>query len=453
MKKRELPQQIHLGLMSVLLAGVLVLSYQVAGQHNRRLDLTRDKVYSLAPETIEALKRIDRERIRVTAFFSDQDPSKKELEVYLEEARTQHPHFHFHFYDPDRSPSEARKYHVDHYRTTVFEAYGRQERMEGVSEEAFTNALIRLAHPVEKMLCFTRGHGENSISDTERSGLSEWKKVLESHQFKVQEIDMVSAGIPKECDAVVMTGPRYEIFPKELDLLQRTPSEGKGLLLLIDPMDRGEGKGYHELLAPYGIELGDNVVVDKMSKIIGGDYLIPLVSQYAEHPVTRGFNAATFLSIARTVTRKPKTAEGLQVTELAFTTPGSWAETNLKKLENGEAELTPGEDTPGPLSLAAVSEGVGSPEGARVAVVGDSEFINNANLRLSGNRDFSLNLLQWLVRDDRWISVRTKQTQFEPLFLKGGETTALAGFSIGVLPLAALFLGSVGIWFRRKRSS
>ena len=424
---------------------ILLVAYQIAGRQNHRLDLSREKIHSLSPEGREVLKRLSGERITVRAFFADGDPARKEFEMMLREAATHHRRFHFEFLDPDRFPSEAKQSRIENYRTTVIDCGGREERIQGTAEEAVVNALIRLAHPEVRTICFTTGHGELSFSDTERNGISEWKRVLEDQPFQVREIDL-GGGDLSECRAVVMAGPHYEMLPKETEALQKIAKDGKGVLLLIDPMDPGEGKSFQAFLKPFGIELGPDVVVDKMSKLVGGDYLIPLVSRYASHPVTARFNAATFLPVARTVNKAKEIRHGVSVTELAFTAPGSWAETDLKKLENGEAEIDPDSDRPGPLPLAAVSEG----RKARVAVVGDSDFITNAHLRLAGNKDLALNLLQWLVRDDRWISIRPPETRFEPLFLKQNQSAWVAVFSIGVLPLAALATGSLGIVLRRR---
>jgi len=242
------------------------------------------------------------------------------------------------------------------------------------------------------------------------------------------------------------------LLPKELDLLQKYPETGKGLFILIDPMDPGTGKSYNELAKSFGLKLGDDVIVDKVSRVFGGDYLVPLITKYAHHPITEKFRVATFLPIARTVRKASEAPLGIKVTELAFTSAGSWAETNLKMLENGEAELNPDQDLVGPVPVAAVVELQEGIKGSRVAVVGDSDFVTNTHLRVSGNKDFALNILQWLVRDDRWIAIRAREPRFEPLFLPINQSAGVAAFAIGGIPFTALFAGSVGIWVRRRRS-
>ncbi len=450
--KKNWRGQLHVLVASFIFLAILILIYQIASRHNHRFDLTKDKTNSVSEETQEVLKRMSRNDIRVRAFFPEGDRGRRDLQMTLKEMATHHPHFNYEFYDPDRSPSEARRSRVDAYGTVIVEYENHEERFKGADEESLTNALLRLAHPETKTLCFTKGHGEAVLSDTERSGYSEWRRTLQDSRYQVNEIQIIGEGIPAECQALVMAGPHYELLPKEIEILHEYFGTGRGFLLLIDPMDPGVGASFHELLKPLGIKLGENVVVDKMSRMFGADYLIPLVSQYADHPIMQRFHAATFLPIARTITLLPQIPENVEVTELAKTNPGSWAETNLKNLENGEAEADAKTDVMGPVSLAVVAELKGGEHPSRFVVVGDSDFLTNAYLPLSGNKDFALNIIQWLARDDRWISIRVKVPRFEPLFLRKDQSVGVAVFSIGVLPLTALFAGSVGVWFRRRKT-
>jgi ABC-type uncharacterized transport system involved in gliding motility auxiliary subunit len=450
MKRGNLPQYLHLLAAGLMFLAIGVLTYQIAARHNHRFDFTPERFHSLTPETVEVLGRMKQGDLRIRGFFAEEDPARRQLEILLKGMAVHHPRFHYEILDPDRNPSVAQRFRVTSYRTILIDFEGRRERVAEFTEEALVNAFIRLTHPQKWTLCFTTGHGEMSLADRDRTGLTSWKETLEERQFQLREIQTTGQEIPSECDIAVIAGPHYELVPQEQELLQKYPEKGKGLLLLIDPMDPGAGKSWRRLTQAFGIELGENVVVDKVSRTFGGDYLVPLVSKYADHPVTERFRVVTFLPIARTVKKSPEAPEGIEVTELAFTTPQSWAETNLKKLEEGEAEFDPQKDVQGPLSLAAAAEFKGGSVTGRVVVVGDNDFLTNAYLPLSGNEDLTLNLLEWLARDDRWISIRPRMPRFEPLFLKVPQSVGIAVFAIGGLPLSFLIAGSVGIWRRRK---
>lgn len=454
MSKKYWPEWIHLLIASGIFLTILVFLCLIVARHNRRLDLTRDKIYSVSKETAQVLKRMENSRITVRAFFAGEDPARQDFKILLKEIAARHPRFRYEFFDPDRLPSEARRYGVESYRTVVIEYQNREERIKDFTEEAVTNALTRLAHPKKQTLCFTRGHGENGLVDEERTGLAGFKYVLENRHYEVKVIEILKEPVPGDCSVVVMVGPRYELLPKEIEWLQALPREGKSFFLLIDPMDAGTGKSFRELVKPFKVTLSEDVVVDKVSRVFGGDFLVPLVAQYAPHPITERFQAAIFLPVARTVRKSSADVpEPFEVTELARTLTGSWAETSLKKLENGEAELDAGTDFVGPLSLAATVEAKREENPWRAVIVGDSDFLTNAYLKVAGNQDFALNILEWLAKDDRWIQVRTKQVRFQPLFLRMNQTVGAASFALGFLPLTVLVTGSVGIWVRRRKSA
>ena len=219
MKKKHWPAQLHILLASGIFLAALIFLYLIVGRHNRRIDLTRGKIYSLSEETLQVLKRIDTGEVKVHAFFAEEDPARGDYKILMKELATHPPHVQYEFLDPDRSPSEARRYGVDTYRTIVIQYQNHQERIKDLTEQGFTNALIRLAHPKKQTLCFTKGHGENNLGDKERSGLAGLKQLLGDHHYEVKETEILKEGVPEDCNAVVMAGPRYELLPRELETL------------------------------------------------------------------------------------------------------------------------------------------------------------------------------------------------------------------------------------------
>ena len=218
---------------------------------------------------------------------------------------------------------------------------------------------------------------------------------------------------------------------------------------MIDPVDPGEGKNLERFLLEYGVQLGDNAVVDKLSKLFGADYLIPLITEYKPHPITKGFRTACFLSIARSVRKAASVPPGFEVTELALTGAGSWAETDLKNLGEGTAEFDQTKDLPGPVSIAvAVSKTEG--KNGRLVVVGDSDFVTNSYLNLSGNKDFMLNVVAWLSGDEFAISIRPRARETTPLYLKETDQQFLFYGPVLGLPFCFLAVGT-GVFFWRRR--
>jgi ABC-type uncharacterized transport system involved in gliding motility auxiliary subunit len=203
-----------------------------------------------------------------------------------------------------------------------------------------------------------------------------------------------------------------------------------------------------ELVRAYGIELGRDFVVDKLSRLFGADYLIPVVTQYEGHPITENFSLACFLPIAQSVKPLDKAPEGLITQSLALTSQGSWAEKSLTGLKEGGASFEEGVDQQGPVSLASVAERM--EPSLRLVVFGDSDFANNSHLGLSGNKDLLLNSLAWAAGEEKLVTIRPKTRANTPLALKVSDQRLVFTVPVVVLPLCTLGAG-VFVFIYRKR--
>lgn len=441
--------------VSVLLFVTFSLTLVIVMRHNKRWDFTKEKIFSLSEPTAKMLDSMKALPLEVAAFYPQQDPGKKEFEFFLKQAALGHPKFKYDFYDPDRVPRLAKEYGIKDLYTAVIKYDGRQERVIRPTEESFTNALMRLANPKTFQVCFVTGHEESSLSMEDRNGLSYLRQSLEFNNYKVSEIILQRDEIPPECLVAAVAGPHRDLQPDEYEMLFRFFEAGRGILFLIDPMDAGTGDSFRDFMKRFGIALGADVVVDKMSRMVGGDFLVPLVSQYVlQHPITSQFKLPTFYPVARTVQPSTETPKNVEATPLAFTGSGSWAETNLASLEKGETSFEAESDLSGPLSLATAAEmkdETGKPFG-RIVVVGDSDFVTNAYLDLSGNRDFALAMIHWLTKDERAITINPRNPEFKPLFLKDAQRTQLLMLVLGIFPLFFLLTGSAILIYRQKTS-
>ncbi len=441
--------------VSILLFATFSLTLVIVMRHNKRWDFTKEKIYSLSEPTGQMLDKMTASQIEVLGFYPEDDPGKKEFEFFLKQAALRHPRFKYDFYDPDRVPRLAKDYDVKDLYTAVIKYNGVQERLVRPTEESFTNALLRLSNPKNFQVCFVTGHEEASTSHEDRNGLSYFRQSLEFNNYKTSEIILLRDGIPDACLVVAVVGPHRDMEQSEFDLLAQFFGKGKGILFLIDPMDPGTGEAFRAFMKRFGVALGADVVVDKMSRMVGGDFLVPLVSQYVlQHPITAQFKLPTFYPVARTVQPATDGPKELEVTPLAFTGSGSWAESNLGSLEKGETNFEAESDVSGPLSLAVASEkkdASGQP-GGRLVVVGDSDFVTNAYLDLSGNRDLALGMVNWLTKDERAITINPRRPEFKPLFLKDSQRTQLLLISLGAFPFFFLIAGGLALVFRNSSS-
>ena len=442
-----------------ILVGINLILYRFPG----RADLTEGRRHSLSAQSRNILKNIHQE-VWIRAFFQEGHPTRKKAKEILDNYGTINPKIRYQFIDPDRQPSLAQKYGVRTYGTLVLESAGRTQSANTADEEGITNALLRLNQQKAKKVIFTTGHGERSLQETQREGLSFAKGILEKENYRVEEQSLLTgSGLPADTGCLVIAGPRKPFMPVELEDLKKYLAGGGKVFLLLEPF---LDAGLNEWIGAYGLTLGNDIIIDRMSRAFGGDYLIPMAGVYGQHPITEKFKVATFFPTARTLDFTAPLPPGITTEVLVQSSPASWGETNKAKIEKGEAAFDSGQDRPGPLVLAALvtlgSAGSGGqspaakseenkPKPGRLAVFGDSDFAGNGYFNLAGNGDLFLNTVNFLTEETQLIAIRPAKSPIKPLSLTAAQGQVLFWVPMVILPLVLIVAG-VAVWQKRKKA-
>jgi ABC-type uncharacterized transport system involved in gliding motility auxiliary subunit len=170
------------------------------------------------------------------------------------------------------------------------------------------------------------------------------------------------------------------------------------------------------------------------------------VTTYTQHPIVEKMKTlATLYPLARSVRPVEPAPEGLKVTSLALTSEAGWGET-----QTGVETFTfdDGADLKGPVPIAAAAQRE-TPTPARLVVIGDSEFIVNAQLGNAGNQDLLLGGVNWLIERQQLIGIGPKTFQSLRLSLTGRQPLLIFFTSLFALPLTFCLLG-VGVWWARR---
>jgi ABC-type uncharacterized transport system involved in gliding motility auxiliary subunit len=221
-------------------------------------------------------------------------------------------------------------------------------------------------------------------------------------------------------------------------------------------------------LKNWGIDTPDSFVIDPMSKLFGGDYAAPVVSQYVAHEITSDFALPTIFPLLRAVTTLKN--DYAETTEFLLTGNNSWGETNLNALNEGKSQFDEESDIKGPVPVAVVSireipteekknsESVNKKNSlgdrknikkAYLTVIGDSDFAGNQYFNFSGNGDLFLNIASFLAEEENLISIRPKERKNSPLSITSDQGMLI--LMLGLLtPSLVIFIG-VRTWWRRRR--
>lgn len=447
---------------SLLFIGIIAFIQAIFSIHTFQLDLTKNKKYSLSDQTKKVLQNL-KNNIDIYYFYSVQSRNIQ-IEDTLRQYEKANPKIKFQAVDADRNPALAKKLNINKYGTIALNRKDNDavERVDELTEQAVTNALIRIIKDKKKKIYFTRGHGEPSIDapQNEKTGLSVVKKEITNENYEVADIELFnSASVPDDCSILIISGPQIDLFDIEVKHIKKYLGKGGNLIVLYAPFVKLPK--LESILKETGIEPDDDVIVDKFSRMLGGDFLMPIISQYESHDITKAFNIASFFPLSRSFEIK-KEISGITTQVIAKTNPGSWGETDLNGVKKGQAGFNDKADKTAPLNVMVISNidnsifkidpdtatGTGK---AKVVAFGSSEFINNTYLSVSGNRDLFLNTISFLAEQGELISIRAKDRSFEPLFMSKIQGRMLFILPTILLPLLVLAIG-IMVFIKRKMS-
>lgn len=457
---------LHLALQVVLAIALFGVLQLLATRHNIRFDLTPTQSFVLSEQARQVSKTLSAP-VRITAFFSSQESGQRRamLDV-LEQFRDASPQIEFRLADLDRSPALATKFSVSSYNTGVVESNGRVLALQAIEETEITNALLQLSATTVRTLCFLVGHGERSPRDNDdRSGYSEVAKALERENFRIQSIETVPAdGVPKDCTVVIAAGPSHDLLPGERDHLIRFVQGGGRMFVLVDP---DAPPTVRELLHHFGIETGDDLIVDDRNRFFGSDSFMPRVPIFDQSTYHNGLEAAAVLSLARTVRPSNEPPDGMIVSPIAMSSPESWALVGKDVTADENIRFRQGVDRPGPLPVAAVvkfreppapvqpgAEPTAARSTIRLIAFGDSDFATNFYLNLLGNRDVFMSTVAVLTEDPALIAERHKgmtRGTMSPIALTATEGRVIFWSGVVLQPLAFVLIGIAVAYARRRQ--
>lgn len=441
---------------SLLMLCICSLVVLLADMHYLRWDLTSYGEYTLTDKSIHIVKQIKRP-VSITAFvrkgFQEEEDAKKLLSSYHYYCRN----ISYRLIDPERNPASAKAYDVRDVNTFILEGYGRMQRVNIADEEHLTNALVRLMHGEVRKIYWTKGHGERDYRGSGTLALTLFAETLGKQSYSFSSLNLMEQDIPKDAAIVVIAGPESNFFPEEVKSLERYLCSGGSLLVFLEPY---QDAGLKTFLEKLGISIFPDIVVDKLSRAMGGDYLLPMVADYGDHEITHGFKLTSLFYTARSINPTHPSYNNVRVTPLCFTSEHAWAEMDKESVVKGRVRLGPG-DKKGPLCLAAIVElspsigkttkerGLAIKGRGRVVVFGDVDCASNKYFQLSGNANILTNAMHYLAARGSLITIPKKHRPIEALMLTRRQGMLLFWIPVVVMPLGVLILG-ICVWLRRR---
>ncbi len=468
-KRKSFLYSSNLFLVIVLVIGILAIINTFLAKHHYRMDFTESKLHSLSDQSVTVLKGLD-DDVNIKLFFREGNYGRANMEHLMEIYAYHSSKVKYEFIDPDKNPGLVKRYEIAEDGTTIFESGEKESRITSTSEEDITNAIIKISREEKKVIYFLEGHGEASLEETGDNGYSIAKDELEKLAYEVKKLPLaLGDNYPDDISLLIVPGPQKDLLPNELDTIRTYIQSGGRVFFMIDPET---APGLTPYLEEFGVILEKDLIVDTVSRLLGGDYFMPVVNEYEYHSITNKFRYATFFPYARSVSPAEEKPEGITVESIAKSSQNSWSE---RQLDQQEVTFNEDDDVGGPISLAIVAtiqpkeekpeelqeesteqeEEQKPPEDAspksegRIAVFGDSDFITNRYYYLSGNGNFFLNTVNWLTEEEDLISIQPKTSSPRTIQLSPSQGRLIFFVSLIILPLAVLITG-ISIWVRRR---
>lgn len=414
---------------TIFVVGILVLLNLLAVTANWRKDITADRIYSLAPET-EAALRAAPAAPHVFVFYPRTAREVEGLRLILDAARQVRPDMEVKVMDPWQEPAQAARFNLKDY-STVIQVGDRHETFFGISEEAFTTALLRASQAREGRIGFFRGHGEPLVNDPEPGGMRTTAVALKARGYVPYSVDLhQGAGLGDSLDAVLIVGPKKPFSAAESDSVIAYLKRGGRLLVLLDPTSPVT---LDSILARAGFRFDPRFVADP-----GQRQPQVLFPAFTNHPAVEFLaheRIQVVLSGAGEVEIKKPPRDVLQF-RLLSSGPNSRIADDPESVPRSRA-----------LAAAATLPAAGGVE-ARMVVVGDSGFLLNERVDTLGNQDLILGLVRWVARGES-ASIRPRARTNRPVVLSRQQGRAFMVLLAGLLP-AAVFLSGLGVWWRRR---
>ena len=448
LKSRQTKYGAYAGAYTVVIIGVLGLVNWLANGHSKSVDVTANKQFTLSDQTKKVVGNLNKD---LTVYYFDQSGSYDRARDMLDRYTALSSHLKVSYVDPEKKPDIARVEGAHSMGDVIIDNGEKKETAKALTEEELTGAIIRSVKTGVKTVCFIKGEGEHDTGDSDRSGYSTIKDLIERNNYKTQSISLIeNPQIPPACTVLIIAGAKHDFLPPAVASVKAFVAAGGKVILNLDPVlnlpppddKMGDTPNLAALAAEWGVTTKGDVVLDNSTASQMFGQLSPVAATYTSHPIVRVMgDSASVMPLARSLEVK-------QPAEPLFSSSAESYSLVNPKLPIHQEDITKG--TKGPFVLgAAATIGTGDKAG-RVVVVGSSDWMSNFIVSAPlGNRDLALNALNWLTSDEDLISIRPKEPEDRRLNITATGVRILFLTSVVGIPLFVILSG-VSTWWKRR---
>jgi ABC-type uncharacterized transport system involved in gliding motility auxiliary subunit len=460
---------------------------------NKSIDLTKGGQNTLSDQSTKVIEKIKEkgEDVKVTAFFQD-DAVKEEFKSLAALYLTLDAKLKIEYVDSQSDPTRVMGEKLTSGNTVIFRLANQESRITTFNEEKMTNALVAVLKDKTKKIYFTKGHGEGVVKGGEQNGYDFVVQHLENNKYQVEQVSLLDqAKVPDDANLLVIAGPEYDFKPEEATFVEEYLKRGGAVLAMVDAVR--PVANINSLMEKFGLKFNSDLVImgsdDPRALLLGRNNAI--VSEFDDfNPVTKDFARQSqvdmIMPFTRSISDINENPNGMKIV-LAGKTANTMEKVSGVESESDLSNIDPSRLSKGSVPVVAVATGKAhGPKVAngnskadgesettagkvksdtvmgdgmapndkeiRLVAVGSSHFARNEGAQASGaNRDLFVNISNYLLQDEDFISIRPKDASKSSISL----TTSGSQLALTMLSLIYPFFflgGGVFFWLKRRNA-
>ena len=496
-------------LRGLLILGILVLVNFISIRLFGRLDLTKERVYTLSDASKKLVGSLD-DLITIKAYFTEELPSpynnnrRAVLDILNDYKAYSKGNIHYEFINPqgDKGEQEAQQQGIPPievqvvnndklevkrgYLGLVMQYEDKKEVIPVVQnlsslEYDITSAMKRLTTRVKKKIGYTQGHDEPTLDKLKQATQSV------SKQYDLTPVDLSRLHeVPGDIDALLVIAPTKKFDDTSKYALDQFLMRGGKIAFLLNKMNANLNSQYRyaqavdfgldDLLQQYGVRVNADLIRDAQCANITVSQMqgpfqfqsqvpfpyLPAASNFDRtNPIVKDLQAVVFYFVS-SVDTTVAAQRGLSAEVMIRSSKKSGRQSGFVMLDPFQ-RATPAEFTESGIPMAVIVHGAfrsyfegkqpaaaatQSPD-TRIIVVGDGDFMQDQFLGNKGNLLLFENIVDYLADDAGLITIRSKDVAEPPLEVVSDGTKNLLKY--GDLFVPPLFVIGYGLFRWRRR--
>ncbi len=458
----------------VIFAAMNIAINYLAIRHYTRIDMTKDKLFTLSDKSIAIISEITNP-VQIYVYFKPEHELTSMLKKLLNSYATFSTNIQVHWIDPYHDfdiinslgalkdsfkinsilLKSATKYKfLSSAKLAIYdrelEKYGIAPKLiHFIGEAAITGSLIDLSNTDTTFIALINNHGERSPNKQEDSAISSLIRNMSLEGYKFTFINLLNTDkIPDNINILVSTSPKIDFSDNELNLIYKWMNKGGSIFLAIDPLIHAKDKTMMDfnlplLLNKIGIKLENNIVVDPSKQI---PYSRPdnlYIDSYPKHEIVETMQhiPSVFFQSRSLSINKNNTFSSIPIIN---TTKNGWGETDYS---NSNFAFNKENDIQGPVCIGIAAHN--KKTNGKLIIFGDSDFVSNIQIKNPGNLKLIENCFYWLTDKTTLLNIPQKNLKDLRLNLNRNQLIKIFIFGVTAMPILILIYSLI-IWIKRK---